>query len=389
MTVTRREFGIGLGTAFLGAAACALLDKFPITLTAVPPSGAISLVEGLSLPGDWPSTPEQVVSALGGKLKPEYVVKKLDANNKWTGIWDVEAFPLKPGVRYDARQGFHVDPTGNRITDPRDIFDFGRQPDWLTLTLQTDSAVAFMRSGGNAPNPKLINISRFAGTKGATAEKVEQAALIPPPRLVCPDNGPSSVAAWRQAVSEVSWNEDVRKGRVTVQWYDPDQNNFVPLELGTLARLVEQNINIDVIWSLPADWPLTTKQLAAKVGGEEKYWRAEVNDGRWTGRWQMEVFPLKPGVQYDDANGLYVKNWIILTDPNTIYDFNNYGLLKTAPKTMTVGHPNAYLFVRTGGAYPQKKDAKTSWFAWRKNTAVTVPLAGFEPQFKVVKTKDE
>jgi hypothetical protein len=292
----------------------------------------------------FPTTREAVVAALGGNINPDFVMRGYNDDGTANGSWNVEAFPLLDGVTANSN-GDYVDANGDVLTNQRKVFNFAAKPQWLNkLTLTIPHAYMFARTGGDTPSGEgnQANISRFDGTMSSTINApIEQAALIP-----TADCDPAT-AAWRDGVSNAAWNNDVQKGTVHVEWFNPKTQQLELLDLKTMSALAKGGRNMDFIQELPAGTPLTPKEIATAVGAPstERNWYFDPKSVTWT----YEGFGLLSGVKFDGA--VFRNNrGDVLTDQSKIFNFHDYNP-DTWAKSMGMGDLGniGRLFVRAGG----------------------------------------
>jgi len=386
--ITRRDFlkAAGLGTVSIGLAACGLQNP-NISPSAMPSSSAgpdktqnptFEPTAGPTrapetakpLNGEFPKTRDEVVSALGGNINPDFVMKGY-SDGKENGTWQIEAFPLRDGVHADAN-GNYIDGNGNILTNASKVYNFSETPLWITdVTLNTDNAYLFARTGGKTPagQENSKNTSRFVGTKGARiTAPLEQLALIPSNDCV------PSTAAFRDGANNFTWNKDAQNGTVKIEWYNPNTQKFEQLDGRTLIALARAGKDLSVVSRMPENYPLTPDQAAKATGGTTRaeQWFIDPKSGTWT----YEGFGLNNGVRFDSNNGVFKDaNGRVVTDPSKIFNFADYNV-NNWPTTMKAsGGKDQYTFIRTGNN--SQDQANTSWYV-RDGLVVTLNGHGFE-----------
>jgi hypothetical protein len=317
----------------------------------------------------FPTTREAVVASLGGNINPDFVMRGY-SNGKADGTWQIETFPLLAGVHADGN-GDYVDANGNVLTDRAKIYDFSAKPQWInSLTLTVPGAYLFARSGGDVPSGQQANRSRFDGTINSTITGAfEQAALIP-----TEDCNPTD-AAWRDAVNNFTWNSDVQKGIVKVDWFNPETNQLQQIDGRMVTAYAKAGIDIaSLIQEMPANYPITPDQAASDTGGGTKAanWTLDAK----TANWGYEGFEFASGISYDAKRGVHTDSkGNVITDLAKIYNYNRYDV-STWPTSMTAANiPNTYTFMRTGGASGDRPN--TSWYGFGK-AEVKLNKPGFE-----------
>ena len=341
-----------------------------------------------------PKTPSEAIAKVGGSFKEWQAVRHVDSKTRlWNGGWDFEAYNAidTSSVKWDAKLGVHIDirsqvngvnnPNYNRPTfDHGVIFDKSKGMTNVNVSLTDVDGWMFARRGGVAPIGKESNISYFVGTKDTTVPLVEQAAYTPFCEACVPNSKvtPTETKAFQNAVSEFTWNKDAQNGTVTVEVYNPISEKMEKVNGAMIAELSKNGIDMSVINELPFGWMINPAEVVSKTGSTTKaeWWTPDIQNGKWTGQWKMEAFPLLSTVQFDPRSGLFHdrNTGKLVTDPSKIYNFKDWPAAKSSwPKNLTVPHADAEFFVRTGGA--ADSEPNTSWFAGNAPPGLVVSVS--------------
>ncbi|MFA5137013.1 MAG: hypothetical protein WC489_06530 [Patescibacteria group bacterium] len=358
---------------------------FTPTATAMPVE-IPSLTPECILPANWPIHAQEANARLGGGFQDWQLVRKVDAAGNWNGIWDAEAFQMNSWIQYDALSGAHIDTrSGVRTYDHNVIFDRAQGVSWVNVTLTDSNTVMFARRGGDAPAGYDRNVSYNVGTPGVQVAQIEQAALIPVCEICIPEAGVTATdtEAFHNAVKEFTWNRDAQTGVIKIEWFNPLSGKMERINGATISELSVQGVDMSILNEIPAAWMLTPQEMVQQTGNTTKaeWWQPEVVDGKWTGKWVMEAFPIRTDVvRYNAATGLFYDKTTgkLVTDLNKIYNFADWQAAKAQwPKTLTAPHGDAEFFVRTGGASDAQPN--TSWFSGdHKGLIVSIAKPGFE-----------
>ncbi|MCL6096372.1 MAG: hypothetical protein M1444_01655 [Patescibacteria group bacterium] len=379
------------GTPNVPAASQTLEDSNPSSAPASAPAASAST--SAEAPANLPVVPElpktlaearnTLIASLGGNINPDMIslgvkrdgsgnVVMQDGKPVSDGTIQIEAFPLKAGVKFDGTN--YIDSKGNPVYKQEEIYDFTQKPEWINrFTLNLDGVYIFARIGGLTPKGQenQANISRFVGTKDVTIKApIEQMAIIL--ATECPTD--TATAAWRDAVGNFAWNRDAQNGTVKIEWYNAQTQKLELLDGRTITALAKVGRDLSILSELSAGYPITPDQAAKATGGTTgpEQWFLDPITGVWT----YEGFGLNNGVRFDAKSGVFRnKRGDVLTDPSKIFNFDRYDL-NTWPTTMTAADTqSAYTFFRTGGG--SKDQPNTSWYGF-PNATVSLQRPGIE-----------
>lgn len=310
----------------------------------------------------------------------------------WRGWWMAEPpFPFKQGIGFDSQNGYHIDAKGNPIFDPTHIFEtnWEKLPSdvkdnfaslLVDLKIQKTGVALFARRGGITRNGLPKNTHNFTGTNGSEVDAIEQLTIIPVPEDICPEDVEKSAVtrAYRQAVMEFRDNKDAREGKLTVKWFDPEQQKWIVIKGGTVARLALEKHDLSILDRLSAGEPISPDNMVEKVGGKPEQWLWNPTSGEWF----YEAFPLLPDTKYVSGVG-HVRNKRLLVgvkhaDINTteIFDFKN-GPVNMASSMKASGQFPAVLFMRAGQAVQDNRFKNHSWYTFG-NGEVLLGTPGIE-----------
>lgn len=351
-----------------------------------------SLNIAVELPNpNWPISYQQVAETLKSNngmpiLTADKVTAIVETNQDgsrvWRGWYMAEPpFPLKPGINYDQKLGYHVDNANNPVFDPQAIFqtDWEKLPDDLKnnfaqqlidIQLNNPGIAVFARTGGiSRTDGGPPNTHYFLGTQEAEIHGIEQLSLIPVSAELCSDDieKAASTRSFRQAALEFRDNRDAQEGNVTVNWFNPEKQNFEPLDGRMISVLAKQGRNLAVLETIPAGTPLSPEDLAKSIGGRPQNWVVDLR--AW--EWFYEAFRLKSGIKYVEGVGHVNESDKLLVgieqtsaETSKVFDFSRIDPDALADFMSAPGNLPAVLFARVGEYPNDSRINNHSWYTW-------------------------